>query len=133
MAYAQWIKVTIKSRNLDISIKNARLGFGKFYADDNKESSIRDEEINSIVVHNGESKAINACSRLDSTNGTQGSFDLYDGGTKIGTFQWNNPWGSPSNQFNLNIGNKTTYITQINGGNIYSGPIGNVDILILKI
>jgi hypothetical protein len=97
MAYSQWIKVTIESRNLNIGVQNAYLGWGKFHAEGNKDREISNQEITSIVVHDGESKTISSCGRENASNGTAGRFDLYDGGTKIGTFSWDNPWGGKRN------------------------------------
>ncbi|MCJ1947052.1 aegerolysin family protein, partial [Pseudomonas aeruginosa] len=35
-----------------------------------------------------------SCGRENASSGTQGSFDCYDGNTKMGTFSWDDPWKS---------------------------------------
>lgn len=132
MAYAQWISVTINSRNLNISIKNAHLAWGKFHGQGNKDYEIGPNEINQIVVAAGSDVDINACGREGSASGTEGEFELYEGSTQIGIFYWNCPWGSKSNELRWTPTNDN-YVTQISDGNLDSGAIGRVTLKCAKI
>jgi hypothetical protein len=56
MAKAQWIAVEVCPHNLEVKIKNARLDFGIFYANNDKDVSISSDIINNITVAAGNSR-----------------------------------------------------------------------------
>lgn len=132
MSYAQWIGSEVHPINFQISIKNAKLAWGKFYQEGNKDKELSSDEINKITIASGSVGKIYSCGRSDSASGTEGSFDVYDGGTHVGTFYWNCPWGSKSNTF-FWTGMTREYIAQVSGGNTDSGAIGHVEIKLVKI
>ncbi|WP_281233264.1 aegerolysin family protein [Flavobacterium gelatinilyticum] len=134
MAYAQWIEVKIVSENMTLKVQNAKLSWGKFYEYGNKDKELSTSEINNITVDSGTSTRICSCGRSDASSGTEGSFDLYDGDTKIGSFNWDCPWGKKKNSFNWSqSASKDSYSTDREGGNTDSGAIGNVTITCVKI
>ncbi len=133
MAYAQWISVEIQPKNCNVQVKNAYLAWGKFHTRGNKDNSISNDEVNAITVSSGNTGYVYSCGREDSSSGTEGHFDLYDGGTKIGTFYWDCPWGSKRNTTRWQQGASDDYIAQASGGNPDSSAIGNVRIVVMKI
>lgn len=133
MAYAQWINVEINPRNFTVSVKNARLDWGKFHANGNKDQEISRDDINRIAISDGNTHTICSCGRADTSSGTEGHFDLYDGGTKIGTFRWDNPWGSKRNAVIWLSDNHDDYVAQVTGGNLDAGAIGTIRIKVAKI
>lgn len=132
MAYAQWINVVVEPINFQASIKNAHLAWGKFYQEGNKDKEISSDEINKITIASDGVGKIYSCGRSDSASGTEGSFDVFDGDTHVGTFYWNCPWGSKSNTFFWTSMSNRNYITQVEGGNPDSGAIGRVELTIYK-
>ena len=133
MSYAQWIAIKIVSENTTLTIKNARLSWGKFHKEGNKDAEISPSEINGVEVRSGESFSIFSCGRSNSASGTRGSFELYDRNIRVGIFDWNSPWGIKRNSFNWwPDASKDSYLVQIDGGNRDSGAIGNVTIVVLK-
>ena len=121
-------------RKHDLKCKNSNLSWGKFYKYGNKDEEISTDDINKITVASGKSAWICSCGRSDSSSGTEGSFELYDGDTKVGKFNWDCPWGKKSNSFNWNQdGSKDSYNTSIEGGNKDSGAIGTVTITCIKL
>ncbi|WP_264537520.1 aegerolysin family protein [Flavobacterium sp. N1736] len=135
MAYAQWIEVKLVSENMTLKVQNASLSWGKFYESGNKDKEISSDEINKITVASGKTASVNSCGRSDASSGTEGSFDLYDGDTKIGRFNWDCPWGKKDNNFGWTQveATKTAYSTSRDGGNTSSGAIGNVTITCIKL
>ncbi|MDF5795608.1 aegerolysin family protein [Pseudomonas aeruginosa] len=96
MAYAEWIavKVVVSKSIGTVGIRNATLQWGKFYRYTNKDDEISTEEVSSMNVQAGSPQWIASCGRENASSGTQGSFDCYDGNTKMGTFSWDDPWKS---------------------------------------
>ncbi|MGH1517887.1 aegerolysin family protein [Chryseobacterium sp. JK1] len=134
MAYAQWIEVKIVSENMTLTVKNASLSWGKFYEQGNKDKEISTADINKITVESGKNASICSCGRSDASSGTEGSFELYNGDTKIGKFNWDCPWGKKDNSFNWNQdASKDSYFSSREGGNTNSGAIGNVTITCIKL
>jgi hypothetical protein len=130
MAYAQWVTITLQPRGLSLSVQNAKLEWGKFYSGD-KDNEVSTASINEIVVADGQAAVISSCGRSDASSGTEGSFDLYDGPTFLGTYAWDCPWGSKTNTSTWTPGNES-YISQVTGANLYGGALGNVTIKIAK-
>lgn len=134
MAYAQWIEVKVVSENMTLNVKNASLNWGKFFEQGNKDKEISTDDINKISIESGKSAWICSCGRSDASSGTEGSFDLYNGSTKIGHFKWDCPWGKKSNSFNwTQEASKDLYSTDREGGNTDAGAIGNVTITCIKL
>lgn len=133
MAYAQWVSITIKSKGTTLSVKNAEHPWGKFYQCPNKDKEVSEGDINQITITSGSSAEICACGRSDSASGTEGRFDLYDGDTKVGTYYWDCPWGSKVNTSIWTPSADDNYVTQVTGGNLDSGALGNVTIKCVKI
>lgn len=135
MAYAQWIEVKVVSEGMTLKVKSAKLDWGKFYEYGNKDKEISTDDINKISIESGKSSWICSCGRSDASSGTEGSFELYDGDTKIGKFNWDCPWGKKKNSFNWSQeeSTKSSYSTSREGGNTDSGAIGTVTITCIKL
>ena len=135
MAYSQWIVVKIASENMTLKVQKAQLDWGKFYKKDDKDDEISTENINKITIASGKTDYVCSCGRSGSATGTEGSFQLYDGDTKIGEFSWDCPYWSKTNSFKWTQeeATKKTYSTNMEGGNKDSGAIGNVSITCVKI
>ncbi|PHH76667.1 hypothetical protein CDD80_1345 [Ophiocordyceps camponoti-rufipedis] len=101
MAYAQWIILIIANalNNRDIRVQNATVDWGKFWQGSNRDNEIKPWQVNQIVTAPGTAESVKSCGRSDSSSGTAGSLDLYDGDTRISHIWWNCPWGSKSNEF----------------------------------
>lgn len=125
MAYAQWVSYTILANNCSLTIENAQLSWGKFYKYDDKDDELSPDEVNGQVIEIGQegSHVVSSCGRSDSPSGTQGSFDLYDGSTKVVTLVWNCPWGNKSNSWSQ-FSQNSNYSVSVNGGSDNSGSIG---------
>lgn len=135
MAYSQWIDVKIVSENMTMNVKEAKLDWGKFYKQGDKDKEISTADINKIAVESGKDARICSCGRSGSATGTEGSFELYDGEIKIGKFYWDCPWWKKDNSFSWTQeeSTKSSYSTNMEGGNTDSGAIGNVTITCIKI
>ncbi|KHT64580.1 hypothetical protein RJ45_05675 [Photobacterium gaetbulicola] len=131
MAYAQNIQIAISPENLTLTVDDAKLEWGKFYKENDKDSEVSIKDVNGTKIEPGEVKVISACGRSDSASGTEGSIKLYDGNVEIGKFYWDCPWGSKTNttQWEKRSNN---YITEVSGGNVDSGSIGLVNITVYK-
>lgn len=132
MSYAQWIRMEIQSENLELKMSNLVKGWGKFHADGNKDKEIdKSDVLGDGKIPSGESKVISACGRESASSGTDGSFELYDGPTKIGKYYWSCPWGSKPNESTWTAGDEAgnKYKVTITGANLDSGAIGNVSII----
>ncbi|ENM5913050.1 aegerolysin family protein [Vibrio mimicus] len=144
MAYAQWVTITIYATNYDVTLKNVSHSWGKFYdskqigvAGGSKDNEYEPSAIEGKVIERGSSFSINACGRSDAASGTEGSFELYDGSTQVGTYSWDCPWGSKSNASTWSPAGPqpplNKYITSQTGANLDSGALGTVIIQTTKI
>ena len=131
MAYAQWVSVTVQVIGFTGVIKNAVHQWGKFYESGNKDNEISPSDIDGTTIASGSSFTINACGREDAASGTEGSFDVYDGDTHVGTYSWDCPWGSKTNSSTWSPGSDS-YVGQVTGANLDSGALGNVSLKIAK-
>jgi hypothetical protein len=131
MAYAQWVQIKILPANLNVTIKNVVHEWGKFYSGD-KDNEVDPSSINNTSIASGNAYTISACGRSDSPSGTQGSFDLYDDTTHIGTYSWDCPWGSKKNSSDWHPSADEHYIVQVTGANLDSGALGNVTLKVAK-
>ncbi|KAH7919329.1 Asp-hemolysin [Leucogyrophana mollusca] len=126
--YAQWVVLEItNSLGSPIKIQNAHLSWGKFHENGNKDVEISPEEIDKIVIPGGSEHSVSSCGRLSSPSGTEGTIDLYDDTTKVATLYWDCPWGSPTNNFEVQDVNQGYSVT--NGPwNKSGGALGNIAI-----
>ena len=131
MAYAQWVSINTASLGFTAVIKNAVHEWGKFYANGNKDAEIKPDDIDGQSITSGNNYTINACGRSDASAGTEGSFDIYDGNTHVGTYSWDCPWGSKTNTSTWTPGNDG-YVGQQTGANLDSGALGNISLKIAK-
>ncbi|WP_083339094.1 aegerolysin family protein [Chromobacterium sphagni] len=136
MAYAQWVAITIVPDNYTVTIKNVAHSWGKFYAEGNKDEEIPASQIEGQVITEDDTYTIYACGRENASSGTEGSFDIYDGSTKVGTYTWDCPWGSKENSSNFSPAGAqppyNRYITEPSGANLDSGALGNVTLETMK-
>ncbi|KAG9194357.1 hypothetical protein G6011_04392 [Alternaria panax] len=129
MAYAQWVVIHIINsfRNGSINVKNAEAMWGKFHRPGNKDNEISAGDVNKMTIGAGSSEKIASCGRSDSASGTEGKFDIYDGDNRVCTVYWSCPWGSKSNNFQIQNRNKDYGIT-LGDWNQDSGSLGEVDV-----
>lgn len=130
-AYAQWVNFSLQPKNFDLSIQNSSLSWGKFYNPiSNKDSEVSTGTVNTYVAKAKTTLTFGSCGRSDASAGTEGSFDLYDGKTKIGTLSWDCPWGSKTNSYSwAPVDPDSDYIVQVTGGNLDSGALGTLTII----
>jgi hypothetical protein len=102
---------------------------GKFYQYDNKDEEVSRDTVQNISISSGNSAGIASCGRSDSPSGTEGSFELWVGNTKICKIYWDCPWGSKRNTFTVSEVNDE-YLVEATGANIDSGALGNVTVKI---
>ncbi|MCA2507352.1 MAG: aegerolysin family protein [Microcystis sp. M54BS1] len=144
MAYAQWVTITIYATNFDVTLVNVAHSWGKFYDSDkigyaggNKDNEYQPSAIEGKVIKANSSFSINACGREDAASGTEGSFELYDGNTQVGTYSWDCPWGSKTNSSTWSSSGPqpplNKYVTSQTGANLDSGALGTVTIQTTKI
>ena len=144
MAYAQWVTVTIYATNFDVKLKNVSHSWGKFYDSSkigieggNKDNEYEPSKIEGQVIKAGNSFSINACGRSDAAAGTEGSFELYDGNTLVGTYSWDCPWGSKTNYSTWSPSGPqpplNKYLTSQSGANLNSGALGTVTLQTTKL
>jgi hypothetical protein len=100
---------------------------GKFYEWDNKDHEISPAQVDSLVIAQGDTKEIAACGRSDAASGTEGTVDLYQGGTKVCQLYWNCPWGSKTNTFTVRDTNPS-WIVSATGANTDGGALGTVEV-----
>lgn len=133
MAYAEWIavKVVVSKSIGTVGIRNATLQWGKFYRYTNKDDEISTEEVSSMNVQAGSPQWIASCGRENASSGTQGSFDCYDGNTKMGTFSWDDPWKSGATNTWSFTPASADYAGITSGGNATGTDIGEVTLTLL--
>lgn len=134
MAYAQWIEITIDVKKSvgTVNIRNAHLDYGKFYQAPDKDTEIKADVISSTNVDSGKPVTIAACGRSDAPAGTQGHFDIFCLGTKIGRFIWDNPWTTgAANSWNFKR-ESDEYAAVVSGGHTSGPHIGQISIQIGK-
>lgn len=124
MAYAQWAEFTINPVNCSVTLKNVVLHWGKFYIG-SKDNQISPDTLEGKVIKSGESYTFGACAREKASSGTEGSFDLYDGETKIGNYYWDCPWGSKTRRSTWMRGSDA-YMAWPIGANLNSDALGNI-------
>ncbi len=133
MAYAQWVVITVEAIGVDLTVKSVGLEWGKFFKNPNKDDEIPIDKIEGMTIASGDSGVIASCGRENASSGTEGQFDLYDGGTHIGTYYWDCPWGSKTNTSTWTPSANKHYITEQSGANLNSGALGNVTIRCAKL
>ena len=126
-AYAQWVQISITPKGFDLVIKNVEQLWGKFYSG-TKDNEVNIGNIEGHKVLSGETYIISSCGRENASSGTEGSFDIYDSKNdkKVGNYYWSCPWGSKTNTSTWKEGGYEDYITQVTGGNLDSGALGNI-------
>lgn len=133
MAYAQWVSIQISAKNVNLTIKETTLNWGKFYACPDKDQEVSIETINGTLITENTSATICACGRSDAASGTEGSIKIYDGDILVGTYYWDCPWGSKTNTSRWTSSGNDNYITELQPGNLDSGAIGNAVIRCVKL
>ncbi|KAI9897941.1 hypothetical protein N3K66_006301 [Trichothecium roseum] len=133
MAYAQWVLMIIQNKigSGQLTVKNLKIEWGKFHQPGNKDAEISVNDAQSQVATPSKDAQIASCGRSDASSGTEGSYDIYDGDTKVCHIYWSCPWGSKTNTFTVSdIDN--AYVVQATGATLDSGALGNVTIKIVK-
>lgn len=133
MAYAQWVSFNILADNCNLTIDQASHSWGKFYQYDDKDKELSAGQINGTVIEIAQESynVLSACGRSDSASGTQGSYDLYEGDTKVVTIVWDCPWGSKTNSWSP-VSQNPNYLVSITGGSREGGAIGILSVEVVK-
>lgn len=129
--YKDWIVVNVSSVGADLRVRNAKAVHGKFHAPHDKDTEINVADINKIVVKDGQRKEIAACGRSAALYGSEGSFDLYDADTLVGSYTWSCPIRTPTNKSDWTR-SALNFKVEFERGNLNSGAIGRVDIACVK-
>lgn len=114
-----------------ISADTLRHSRGKFYQWNNKDNDISDSEVEQQMAKPSGQMGIASCGRSDSSSGTEGSYDIYDGDAKVCHIYWSCPWGSQTNTFTVSEVDDN-YMVQATDQNMDSGAIGTVNIKVAK-
>lgn len=126
-SYAQWVSVHVKNLSPNtLHIADARLNWGKFYADGDKDKELSSSVIDQVVIASDNAHDINSCGRSNSASGTEGQFHITDGKRNICTLHWDCPWGG-HNSFEVRNVN-SEYVVTAGSWNYDIGAIGNVDV-----
>ncbi|KAB8295275.1 hypothetical protein EYC80_007184 [Monilinia laxa] len=115
-----------------LEIKNATLKHGKFHVSGNKDVEIPSEEVNRTIIAPNSAQDISSSGRSSALYGTEGSFDLYESGTKICKLYWSDPY-SGNNDFQVQdykIGG--SYAVAVGPWNRSGGSLGRVDVEVVK-
>ncbi|KAG9253585.1 aegerolysin type hemolysin [Emericellopsis atlantica] len=135
MAYAQWVYILLQTQaamsQSNITLQNVHLNWGKFFEYDNKDREVSVDQVQKTSIKPGNQVGIAACGRSDASSGTEGSFEIWDGETKICKVYWDCPWGSKTNTFTVSELNDV-YSVEARGANLDSGALGNVTVRISK-
>ncbi|HAS46820.1 MAG TPA: aegerolysin [Microscillaceae bacterium] len=131
MAYAQWMSISLEVIGATLKVQNATHSWGKFYQCGDKDQEIDPSDIDKLTVEPNKTTEICACGRENASAGTTGSFDLYEGDVKVGTYSWDCPWGSKTNKSSWQP-SSNDFIGQLTGGSLDSGALGSVTLKIAK-
>ncbi|KAF5139498.1 Asp-hemolysin [Metarhizium anisopliae] len=134
LAEAPWVEFQIRNRmkKNDIHVRHARLDCGKYYKG-SQSYEISTSEVDNIIIAPGLLESVSSCGRQDSSSGTNGDFNLYDGNTKICNVSWDCcPWSRPANECQIQSYNPETssYFVILGVWNSGPGAIGNVSITV---
>ncbi|AHF77012.1 Aegerolysin family protein [Sodalis praecaptivus] len=134
MSYKQWVDISIKPINFDMTIKNVTLHWGKFHAQSNKDIEIPLSRLEGKIIHANTIYDICSCGRDGASTGTQGSISLFDGKKWIAEYIWNNPWWPSASESLLvcDVSLDYFYRSQLYGIGEYERPIGSVIIDVIK-
>jgi hypothetical protein len=130
MGYDQWVSfIIINCTNNIITIKNAKLEYGKWYRDGNKNFDIEHEEINRTVINPNGRIRINCRGRY--ITGCEGNFDLVEeGGTLIRNIYFDCPFFNKKNTLAVADQSRDNYIVEHKGANFDGGALGSVEIIV---
>ncbi|KAA8641300.1 hypothetical protein EYZ11_002421 [Aspergillus tanneri] len=134
VAEAQWVVIRVKNkiRNQPISVKNAKLKWGKFYDGNDQDNEVPASDINKLDIQPNKTGNIAAAGRAHAASGTEGTIDLKDGDTKICTLYWLCPWGEKTNDFQLRDLEEDDYGVTVKAWNRKNGALGHVDVIVSK-
>lgn len=99
---AQWVSIQIKNTfNSDnIRLGNLDLFSGKFVHNEDKNVEIPAHSLESNLILAGETVTISSSSEKNSTSGTEGVIDLFDGDVLFAQLYWNCPFKNEENEEN---------------------------------
>lgn len=66
---------------------------GKFYRYDDKDHEVSPDEVSKQTAGTRSNIGVASCGRPDSVSGAEGSYDIYDGDTKVCYVYRSCPWG----------------------------------------
>ncbi|KAJ5643562.1 Aegerolysin family protein [Penicillium longicatenatum] len=133
MVYSQWVVVEVynKFRHSDITIKEATIDYGKYHENGNKDNNLEPEDINGIVIKPGKVGYVSACGKAEIHYGTDGTFALFDGSTKICKLFFDVPYHKSTNDFQVKDRNDD-YAVSVSEWNREGGALGNVRVNVGK-
>ncbi|RUS21546.1 Aegerolysin family protein [Endogone sp. FLAS-F59071] len=134
MGFADWVVLIIYNQleTKSIQIKNAKLEYGKFYSEGDKDNNLELEQINSIVIAPKSNVTISSCGKYFAPTGAEGSIDLNDGATKIATLYWDCPHNSTTNDFQVRNSNQN-YVVGVGPWNKVDGALGSINITVVEV
>ncbi|KAG0043660.1 hypothetical protein BGZ83_011150 [Gryganskiella cystojenkinii] len=129
MGYSQWVSFNIMNNApKELVVKNASITSGsqpKWFRYNNKDNETAAPDGTKIPTEK-ENHTIGSCGRSDAASGTTGSFDLYEGDTKVTTISWDCPGASSTNSWTTS-GTDNDYVVNIEGGD-KRGAIGTLTV-----
>ena len=120
--YSQWVKITITS-NAVLSIQKAEVSSGKFCNNSDPDFEIKPSEIDKIPISPSVPCVITATGKKGAPVGTEGSFEIWYGPSKLGKYHWNCPYWSSTNQSNWTDGQSySSYKVRVSPSGDNEGP-----------
>jgi len=94
MGYAEFIELDVfnKSTSHTFTIQGASLTWGKFYQYPNKDAEISASQVDNTELKPGARTWVCSCGRDNASSGTEGSIEIWDGITKVGSIAWYDAW-----------------------------------------
>ena len=99
MGYAQFAEIKLVNKSgRTLVLKDLYVHWGKLYQYPEKEKEVGADTVNGKTIPSGESFSFATCGRENSSSGTEGDFNLYDGNDSVMKIYWSCPWAG-NNKF----------------------------------
>lgn len=138
MGYSQFVTLRLRSENLTLGIREAKLEHGKFYETGDKDKELDPSAIKAIRINTGAWHNVNACGKDSAAVGTEGFIELVDTDNDrvLGKYRWDCPYWSSANTSAFEWADERLtahYYFKLEPGNVDSGPIGNAYLVLVKL
>ncbi|EAS30705.3 pleurotolysin A [Coccidioides immitis RS] len=132
MGYQQWVIVKItNSTNKALKIANLRLMYGKIHREGNKDEEISADDVDSTEIAPNATYTLCTCGRSDSPSGAEVALQLMQEQAAVCTLYWDCPWGSKTNNFEVQDRNKQ-YVVSAEGWVREGGALGTAEVEVFK-